>query len=75
MNKASADLYMATGLKPNDPILQEDSDTDADVSTDDGGDEISVEESYKRSPASRCAVTSIFEYMYMYYRDNSPQNA
>ena len=30
MNKASADLYMATGLKPNDPILQEDLDDDDD---------------------------------------------
>ena len=31
MNKPSADLYMATGLKPNDPIVEEDSDTDCAV--------------------------------------------
>ena len=64
MNKASADLYMATGLKPNDPILQEDSDTDADVSTDDDNEddnEISVEESYKRAPALRRLMDTVKE--------------
>ena len=64
MNKASADLYMATGLKPNDPILQEDSDTDADMSTDNDDTQddktISVEESHKRSPAFGYATANWF---------------
>ena len=46
MNKASADLYMATGLNPNDPILQEDMDEDDDDDDeydDDDGDIDTVE--------------------------------
>ena len=47
----------------NDPILQEDSDTDADESTDDDDTQddntISVEESYKRSPALRRLMDTV----------------
>jgi len=67
MNKASADLYMATGLKPNDPILQEDLDDDDDdvdtveVASNIKGSVDRPDKPWERSPALRRLMDTVKE--------------